>query len=41
MHSKGQKHPGKTKWKKVINKSTVPIIDEESPGLVKDPKNKI
>ena len=39
-HTKGQKHPSKTKWEKVINKSTPPVIDEENPELVKDPKIK-
>jgi len=37
-HTKGQKHPSKTKWEKVINKGTPPIIDEENPELVKNPK---
>ena len=39
-HSKGQKHPSKTKWGKVINKSTPPIIDEDNPELANDPKVK-
>ena len=39
-HTKGQKHPSKSKWEKVINKATPPIIDEENPELVKNPKIK-
>jgi len=39
-HTKGQKHPSKTKWEKVINKSAPPVIDEENPELVKNPKIK-
>jgi len=39
-HSKGQKHPAKTKWEKVINKSKPPLIDEENPELVKNPQIK-
>ena len=40
IHKKGQKHPSKTKWEKVINKTLPPIIDDENPELAKAPNIK-
>lgn len=33
-HSKGQKHPGKTDWKRVIDAEGEREVDEENPDLV-------
>ena len=38
-HSKGQKHPGRSNWSKVIAKKS-PEIDEDNPELAKNPKIK-
>ncbi len=38
-HTKGQKHPGKSNWPKVISKN-IPVIDEENPELAKNPNIK-
>jgi hypothetical protein len=34
QHVKGQRHPGKTNWKKVISSANHPKIDDENPELV-------
>lgn len=36
-HNKGQKHPGKSNWSKVISNSK-PVVDDENPELANDPK---
>jgi len=33
-HIKGQKHPGKTNWAKVVSESNRAPADEENPELV-------
>lgn len=33
-HVKGQKHPGKTDWSKVMSSTNTPVIDSDSPELV-------
>jgi len=34
QHVKGQKHLGKTNWKKVISDANNPVIDNENPELI-------
>jgi hypothetical protein len=34
IHVKGQKHIGKTDWRKVASSKDKPIIDSENPELV-------
>ncbi len=34
QHLEGQKHPGKTDWRKVASSAIEPIIDNENPELV-------
>jgi hypothetical protein len=38
-HSKGQKHPGKSNWSKVVGNSK-PVVDDDNPELARNPKIK-
>ncbi|WP_158224755.1 hypothetical protein [Agaribacterium haliotis] len=33
-HVKGQKHVGKTDWRKVASTKDKPVVDEENPELI-------